>query len=140
VDPLPVAWDDISSAFAFVSFDGGGNSAYVCRRTGAVYWHAEFGDNLEELPEDIETGDYLALPGPRDLDLGSRLVMRFADDVLPDHADAIAKIFSRKGAYGRFKDVLVEIGARDRWYEYEAAATEKALREWCADNGLEVEG
>ena len=123
----------------FVSFDGGGNSAYVCRRIGAVHWHPDFGDNFEELPEDIEAGDYLALPGPRDLDLGSRLVMRFADDVLPDHADAIAKIFSRKGAYGRFKDFLVEIGALDRWYDFEAAATEKALREWGADNGLEVE-
>lgn len=137
---MPVAWDDISSAFAFVSFDGGGNSAYVCRRTGAVYWHSELGDNFEELPEDIESDNYLALPEPRDLDLGSRLVMSFADEVLPDHADAIARIFSRKGAYGRFKDFLVEIGALDRWYDYEAAATEKALREWCADNGLEVEG
>ena len=137
---MPVAWNDISTAFAFVSFDGGGNSAYVCRRTGAVYWQSESGDDMEELPEDIETGDYLALPGPRDLDLGSRLVMRFADEVLPDHADAIAKIFSRKGAYGRFKDFLVEIGALDRWYDYEAAASEKALREWCAANGLEVEG
>ncbi len=137
---MPVAWDDITSAFAYVSFDGGGNSAYVCRRTGAVHWHSDYGDNLEELPEDIDSGDYLALPGPRDLDLGSRLVMRFADDILPDHADTIADIFSRKGAYGRFKDFLVRVGALNLWYDYESAETEKALRAWCADNGLEVDG
>ena len=137
---MPVAWDDISSAFAFVNFGGGGNSAYVCRRTGAVFCHSESGDPIDELPEDIDSGDYLALPGPRDLDLGSRLVMRFAFDVLSDHADTIADIFSRKGAYGRFKDFLERVGALDQWYEYEAAATEKALRAWCAENGLDVEG
>ncbi|MBV8105015.1 MAG: hypothetical protein JO223_10410 [Hyphomicrobiales bacterium] len=91
-------------------------------------------------PDDIDSDDYIAVPGPRDLDLGSRLVMRFADDVMSDHADEIATIFSRKGAYGRFKDFLVRHGALDQWYEYEAAAREKALRAWCADNGLEVEG
>ncbi|MGA8711624.1 MAG: hypothetical protein WB647_01230 [Roseiarcus sp.] len=80
------------------------------------------------------------MPGPRALDLGSRLVMRFAEDVMSDHADEIAAIFSRKGAYGRFKDFLVRVGALNQWYEYEAAATEKALREWCAENGIEVEG
>src|SRR5271165_3004460 len=126
VESLPVAWDDITSAFAYVSFDGGGNSAYVCRRTGAVHWHSENGDNFEELPEDIGSGDYLTLPGPRDLDLGSRLVMRFADDILPDHADTIAEIFSHRGAYGRFKDFLVRVGALDLWYHYESTATEKA--------------
>jgi hypothetical protein len=87
---LPVAWDDILSTFTFVSFDGGGNSAFVCRRTGAVLWRSEFGDSIDELPDDIDSDNYLALPGPRDLDLGKPLVMRFTEEILPDHAPTIA--------------------------------------------------
>ncbi len=137
---MPVSWNEISSAFLFVSFDGGGNSAYVSRQTGEVLYHSALDDAFDELPEDIDSADYLRLPGPRDLDLGSRLVMRFADEILPDHADNIARIFSRRGAYGRFKDFLEEIGALKQWHDYENAATEKALRAWCAEKGLDVEG
>ena len=140
IEPCPSPGKTSSSAFLFVSFDGGGNSAFVCRKTGAVFWRSEDDDTLDELPEDIDSGDYLAVPSRHDLDLGSRLVMRFADEVLSDHADEIARIFSRRGAYGRFKDFLIRVGALDKWHDYENAATEKALRQWCADNGLEVVG
>jgi hypothetical protein len=85
-------------AFEFASYDGFGNKAFVCRETGAVHWRSAYGDE-SELPDDIENGaKYLAVPGARDLDLGAPLVMRFADEVLTDHADEIAAIFSRKGA------------------------------------------
>ena len=66
--------------------------------------------------------------------------MRFAAERLDNHYDEIADIFSRKGAYRRFKDFLRRVGALDSWYEYESEAQERALREWCAENGIEVEG
>ena len=66
--------------------------------------------------------------------------MRFAGEELPDHTDEIAEIFSRRGAYRRFKDLLVRERALDKWHAFEAAAKEKALREWCAENGVTVEG
>jgi hypothetical protein len=138
---MPVAWDDIFSAFEFVGMAEADASAYLCRETGEVFWHSEFGDNFEKLPDDIDDGEkYLALPNARDLDLGKPLVMRFADEELPDHADEIAEIFSRRGAYRRFRDLLVRERALDKWYAFEAAAKEKALREWCAENGVAVEG
>lgn len=138
---MPAAWDDILMAFEFVSHGDFGNQAFVCHETGAVYWRSANGDETEELPDDIENGaKYLAIPSARDLDLGTRLVMRFADEVLSDHADKIAEIFSRKGAYARFKDYLARIGALDQWYEFENAAREKALRAWRREHGLVVEG
>jgi hypothetical protein len=98
-EAMPVAWDDILTAFEFVSHDGFDNQAFVCRETGAVHWRSAYSDESDELPDDIEDGaKYLAVPGARDLDLGAPLVMRFADEVLTDHADEIAAIFSRKGA------------------------------------------
>jgi hypothetical protein len=138
---VPVAWDDILLAFDFVSSGGSLNEAYLCRETGRIFWHSEFGDNEDELPDDIEDdAKYLALPDPRDLDLGRRLVMRFAAEEFADHYDDVAAIFSRSGAYRRFKDLLTREGALERWYAFEAAAKEKALRAWCAENGVAVEG
>ncbi len=138
---MSVAWDDILTAFEFVSAGDSDNSAYLCRETGAVVWHTEIGDNFEELPDDIDDeAKYVAVPGARDLDLGKPLVMRFADEELADHYDEVAQIFSRRGAYRRFKDLLTREGALDKWYAFEAAAKEKALREWCAENGVAAEG
>ena len=106
-----------------------------------MFWHSEFGDNFEELPDDVDDeAKYIALPSARDLDLGKRLVMRFADEELADHYDEVAQIFSRRGAYRRFRDLLTREGALDKWYAFEAAAKEKALRDWCAENGVAVEG
>jgi hypothetical protein len=138
---MSVAWEDILSAFEFVGSGDSGASAYLCRETGAVVWRSEFGDNFEELPDDIDDeAKYIALPSLRDLDLGKPLVMRFADEELADHYDEVAQIFSRRGAYRRFKDLLTREGALDKWYAFEAAAKEKALREWCAENGVAAEG
>ena len=104
--------------------------------------HAQrLGRRPQAQPEDIDDATkYVALPTPRDLDLGRPLVMSFAAERLENHYDEIAAIFSRKGAYRRFKDFLVRVGALENWYAYEAKAKEKALREWCAENGVEVEG
>jgi hypothetical protein len=138
---MPIAWDDILLAFEFVSAGDSDNSAYLCRETGAMFWRSEIGDNFEVLPDDIDDGaKYLALPDPRDLDLGKPLVMRFADEELADRYDEVAQIFSRRGAYRRCRDLLTREGVLDKWYAFEAAAKEKALREWCAENGVEVEG
>ena len=138
---MPIAWDDILTAFEFVSVGDSDNSAYLCRETGEMLWHSAFGGEFDELPDDIDDGaKYLALPDPRDLDLGKPLVMRFADEELADRYDEVAAIFSRSGAYRRFRDLLTRERALDKWYAFEAAAKEEALREWCAENGVEVEG
>ncbi len=138
---MPVAWDDIFTAFEFLGSGDADNSAYLCRETGAVFWRSEFGDNFEELPDDIDDeAKYIALPSSRDLDLGKPLVMRFTEEEFADHYDEIAQIFSRRGASRRFRDLLTREGALDKWYAFEAAAKEKALREWCAENGVAVEG
>jgi hypothetical protein len=139
---MPVAWSEIFDAFEFVGMsEEFGNTAWVCRETGAIHMHSDVDDELETLPEDIdEAQKYVALPTPRDLDLGRRLVLRFAAERLDEHCDEIAGIFSRKGAYRRFKDFLMRVGALESWYAYEAEAKEKALREWCAENSVEVDG
>jgi len=138
---MPIAWNDILTAFEFVNVGDSNNSAYLCRETGEVFWRSESSDELDELPDDIDDGaKYLALPDSRDLDLGKPLVMRFAAEEFADHYDEVAAIFSRSGAYRRFRDLLTRERALDKWYAFEGAAKEEALREWCAENGVAVEG
>jgi hypothetical protein len=69
---------------------------------------------LSEEPEDIDDGEkYIDLPSPRDPDVGRPLVMRFVAERLDEHYDNVEAIFSRKGAYRRFKDFLIHVGALD---------------------------
>jgi hypothetical protein len=140
--PLLVPFSNLLEAFEFVGSDPMfGNSARLNRETGEVIWNSEWDSELFPQPDDIDDDEkYLSLPGQRDLDLGTRLVMRFAADRLPRCYDEIADIFRRKGAYRRFKDYLMRVGALESWYAYEQEAKEKALREWCEVNGVEVEG
>jgi hypothetical protein len=139
---MSVAFREIEDAFAFVSMSEFGASAWVNRATGAIHMHSDWdADQFEPVPEDIDDGaKYSRLPDPRDLDLGKELVLRFAAERLDEHYDEIAAIFSRKGAYRRFKEFLRRLEALDSWYEFENNAREKALREWCAENGVEVVG
>jgi hypothetical protein len=137
---MPASFEDILNAFEFVSLAGGdGNQAFLCRQSGRIYWHSEFGDNFEELPDDIEDGEkYVQLPDKRALDLGKALVLDFASEFMPDDLDEVRRFFSKRGAYGRFKDLLQRKRMVQRWRDFENQATEKALREWCADNSIEV--
>ena len=135
---VKVNYNDLFLAADFVSGARAGASAYVCTETGAIHLVSSSID--EEVPDDLETSDkYLAVPSKRDLDLGFRLVLSFAADEMPDDYDEIGGIFRKKGAYGRFKDFLARKGALEKWYAYEENATGAALRDWCEENGLELD-
>jgi hypothetical protein len=112
--------------------------AFVDLDTGKVHVISddyELGDDDEKEIE--ENGDILPVPSKHDLDLGRPLVLRFADTHMSDaDADKVYSFFSRSGAYRRFKDLL-EIRSMERaWYDFEDAATRKALRAWCEEHGI----
>lgn len=137
----PVRYEKIRDAFDFVSFGRPiDHEAYLCLETGETHWHTEFGDDEEPLPEDVGDADkYLAIPHKNDLDLGQRLALRFVQERLPEAYDTVRAYFGRAGAYARFKDLLDARGLLQQWYDYEEAATDDALREWCEDNGIALE-
>jgi phosphinothricin acetyltransferase len=96
-------------------------------------------DEEEELPQDLETSDrYIAVPHKNDLDLGRRLVTRFVRQAMPQQVAQVENIFSRRGAYARFKDLLDAKGQLENWYRFEATAQDEALRAWCAENDIEL--
>jgi len=135
-------FEQLFDAFEFVSSAPPmENEAYVSRETGAVYWHSEDVADLDELPNDIDEGDkYLVIPHKSDLGLGKPLALRFAEEFLGDDFGKVRQIFSRPGAYARFKDLLEYRGLLNQWYEFEASEQKKALRQWCEQNGVEIDG
>jgi hypothetical protein len=127
-------------AFDFVSYAAPmEHNAYVSLDTGKIWWTSDSSDAFdEEIPDDLETSDrYLAIPHKNELDLGRPLALRFAAQALPARYEQVEGFFRRQGAYARFKDLLEREGVLERWYAFEAEAVESALRQWCAENGLE---
>jgi hypothetical protein len=122
---VTVKYDDLSTAFDFVSFAGPmEHRAYVSLDTGAIFWISETNPiEEEELPDDLETSDrYIAIPHKNELDLGNDLAL----------------LFRRRGAYARFKALLAAEGCLEEWYAFEAESTERALREWCKENEIHL--
>jgi hypothetical protein len=117
------------------------NEAYLSKETGAVYWHSEYSDDIEEVPNDIDDGEkYLLIPHRNDLGLGKPLALRFTEDFLSGDLGKVREIFGRRGAYSRFKDLLENRRLLDRWHDFEAAAQKQALLNWCKENGVEIDG
>jgi hypothetical protein len=117
-------FSEIELAFDFVSSAAPSeHMAYLCIETGVCHWHTEVGDNEEALPDDImDSAKYIEIPHKNDLGLGKRLALKFAAQVLPADYDEVAGIFRRRGAYGRFKNLLERRGRLEAWYEFENAS------------------
>lgn len=142
-DEPAVTPDDLEHALMFVSSDDMmfGNAAWVRRDTGEVIWHSDEFDDFDPLPDDIDDEDrYIPIPDKRDLGLGKPLALEFARTHLPECFDQVRAIFSRRGAYARFRDLLERNDSLDAWYQWEQEKTRQALREWCADNGMKLAG
>jgi hypothetical protein len=132
---------DLSEAFDFVSAaPPGDHSAYVSLETGAIHWVSDDDAfEMDDVPDDLETSDRcIEVPHRHDLDLGNGVPLRFTDERMPRRYRDVERMFRRRGAYARFKDLLDQEGLLDQWYAYETAVTERALRAWCERVGLQV--
>ena len=114
--------------------------AYVSLETGAIHYHSEYGDIEDQLPDDIDDEDkYVAIPHKRYLGLGKHLALSFTETCLPEHIDRVSEMFSRSGAFPRFKELLEAHDQLERWYLFESNALIRAVQQWCEDNGITIE-
>lgn len=133
-----IKFSDIEEAFFFVSSDQYGmHTALLNKETGQCYYRSEMGD-LDEIDEDVDPDDCIAIPHKNDLDLGQELVFEFVTDHLPDEYERVRQIFKKRGAYGRFKEFLASRDLLQAWYDFENQQEQQALRQWCKENGLEI--
>ena len=138
-----VELDQLQGAVDWVSSDSLTNEAYICRRTGHIYWipdDLETDDLVEEAPDDIhDIEKYVLVPDKHYLDLGNKLALEFAAQYLTDQYDDVRAMFRRKGAYRRFRVLLQQRDLVEHWFAYSEEQTRKALENWCESEGLEFE-
>ena len=141
---MPASFEDILFAFEFVASQVGLHQAFVCRRTGKIYLRSEFSeldvDDLnDEMPDDVEDAEkYAEIPDKRELGLGKPMALDFAREFLPGDFDEVRYMFAKRGAYRKFRALLIQKNALDRWYDFETKREERALREWCELNSIEI--
>jgi len=138
---MPIKFEDIDMAFDFVSSGAVcEHEAYLDRDSGKIYWYSDIGDNEEELPSDLDDPKYISIPHKNDFGLGKPLVIDFARDNMMDHVQEVYDIFSRKGAYQKFKALLEKTNNLDKCYSFETESVNKALRNWCSENKIDIQG
>lgn len=145
---MKVSFEQVEDAFLAVGGEMDRDPdvlAWVDRETGRV--HCSFGpwgdpDLDEQPPADLYDNEqrYAILPSQRELGLGSRLALEFADEHLPEEdADRVHDYFRGPGAYRRFGDLLDVRGLTEQWHAYSNEATRRALRDWCEEVGIELD-
>jgi hypothetical protein len=132
--------DELRNAFEFVSSGPSSeHSAYICIDTGIIYWTSNVIDLEEEIPDDVDTSDrYIAVPHKNDLQLGQNLALSFIDQEIPHEYNFAASLFRKRGAYRRFKELLQTEGLLEKWFAFEANASDLALQDWCKENNIEL--
>jgi len=136
---MDITYNDLESAFLFVSTAPMyTNHAFLNKETGQFFYSSENGDS-NELPQDIdEASRYVAIPHKNELDLGKDLVFRFIEDHALPLMNEVQRIFRKRGAYGRYKDLLDRHGILQQWYNFEANEQKSALKEWCEENDIKL--
>ena len=139
--PVSVDWTELLHAFEFASLgEPHEHEAVLCRKSGKFLWLTDVDEDIEAWPDDADDEEkYLPIPHRKKLDLGKPLVLEFARQFLPDEFNEVRRMFDRRGAYARFRDLLLRKKALDRWYDFEKKAAEAALREWCDLNEITIE-
>ena len=132
-------FNDIEEAFEFVNSSPYEEvRAIVCKNTGKILVKSDLSDidEIGDIEEDLE--NYVEVPDKRDLDLGQPLVRAFVTQHIPEEYNRVMAMFRRRGAYRQFKDFLTERSLIQTWYDFEYQCKERALREWCRENGIEL--
>ena len=135
-----VKLSELEESYEFVNSGGPfEHGAHICRKTGEIFWESDVLANDFELPEDLgDPEHYIAVPEKSDLDLGKRLALRFVARELPQRLDEVEGIFSRRGAYRRYKALLDRKGKLQAWYRFEAVETRAALRKWSEEVDIDL--
>ena len=94
-------------------------------------------ESMEAFETLVETERGLFLPSKYELNLGTSLVFEFVETHLPEHEEKIRGFFRKRGACGRMKDFLMEIGRLEDWYAFEEKARREAFDRWAEEHGVE---
>ena len=134
-----INFSDLEDAFLFVSSDQPFiNEAVINKKTGKTFYKSDLA-GIDDFPDEVYSEDYIEIPHKNDLNLGRNLVHDFVLKHLPQKLAEVDQIFSKRGAYSRFKELLNSTRLLETWYKFEDEQTKLALRQWCNENNLEID-
>lgn len=138
---MAIKFSDIEHAFIYVSSAPmTAKTAILCKETGEIFYASDY-DDENQIPEEIYfREDCIEIPHRNDLDLGRNLVSEFVEQYMPEDFERVREILRRKGAYGKYKDLLEDRNILQKWYDFENARQTETLREWCEDNEIALNG
>ena len=135
---MNVKYRDIEEAYTLANAGKYEESTSVLDKTTGQFYAQSESSDVPISDEVLASEHVVPLPDKKNLGLASPLIFRFVREVFPDGYDKVSEIFTRRGAYGRYKKWLIANKLLDKWEAYSIAAEETALRKWCADNGIEL--
>ena len=134
-------WDDLEIALTSNSVE---LTCYFDVRNGEVQMLPVGGGEDEDSPseEEIDAGleaGHLVLVEPLGSSIEYGWMVEFADSVSDARLrDLLAVALDGRGAFRRFKDVLLDYQAqRERWFAFRDGRVRAAGFEWLAEQGLE---
>jgi hypothetical protein len=134
--------DELEHA-ALVVDDGHGRAkALVARATGMIHLlDDDYMDEEAPLPADGGDADgaYVTVPPASALGIGDQLVFRFVAMHLAGDLATVRDMVRDEDTDG-FTRLLDERGATDAWQRFRGEETRTALRRWCDEHGLQVNG
>jgi len=135
---IDIDLSELQGAVEWVSDSTSDGEAFICRRTGRIYWISDEDIvDQEDPPSDLDDPmRFVPVPDKYELDIGTKLAFDYTNTHLPDRYNEVRSIFRRRGAYGRFKSLLSDHRLLEGWYAYCDEKTQAALQEWCKSEGL----
>ncbi|MCP5200408.1 MAG: hypothetical protein H6977_10365 [Gammaproteobacteria bacterium] len=130
---------ELELAVELVSAASGIDSeAYIRRSDLKVIVWIEDGESGPLPPNVSDESLFIAVPTKNELEIDRRLAFEFTESHLSDEYEVVQEFFKKKGAYGRFRDLLERNKKLELWYEYQAKAVQEALRSWCKMHNLKT--
>ena len=111
---------------------------YYDTESGETVLWMEYGDNdidEEELEEGWDSGRLIPLPDKFEIN-EYHMMEAFAYDRSDEHPELVRAIKGR-GAFRRFKDTAMDVGAIDDWYEFRDNCYKSRAEDWCRSHDLE---
>ena len=118
-------------------------AAFLDTETGEskyLYEEPFAGETDPALAELIEDNPGRFLRFPTKYDIHEYHIMESFIEQLPAGAaqERLMRAIQGKGAFRRFKDMVITLGLEQHWYSYQAESYREIALRWCRDNNLEA--
>lgn len=139
---MKVKLEDVMDAIDFASMDTEYYYSTETEEVVLVFDGMVNGERNPELAEEIREGfteDYIPLPGQ--YEINDYQVMEDFIYELPEgrNQEILDRAIRGRGAFRRFEDKVYDLGLEKKWYQYRDKAHEKIARQWCEENGIDIE-